>query len=167
MNTIKEAKRQPTEWKKIFANHNSDKGLTFRKHKEVQLSNKKTVQLEVVPGLGKSPGKGNGNPLQYFCLKNSMDREAWWATVHRVTESRTQLSNFTFFHFGLSPSISSSCQYYQGPSAQLLQKKMKIFGTCSSLLLICTFHYILYYAVEEKKIFPNLHRIPDWVLKLH
>ena len=102
MNTIKEAKRQPTEWKKIFANHNSDKGLTFRKHKEVQLSNKKTVQLEVVPGLGKSPGKGNGNPLQYFCLKNSMDREAWWATVHRVTESRTQLSDFTFFSFFLS-----------------------------------------------------------------
>ena len=41
-----------------------------------------------VPGLGRSPGKGNGNPLQYFCLENSMDREAWWSTVH-VTKSRT------------------------------------------------------------------------------
>ena len=35
-----------------------------------------------VPGLGRSPGEGNGNPLQYSCLENSMDREAWWATVH-------------------------------------------------------------------------------------
>ena len=35
-----------------------------------------------IPGLGRSPGKGNGNPLQYFCLENPMDRGAWWATVH-------------------------------------------------------------------------------------
>ena len=40
-----------------------------------------------IPGLGRSPGEGNGNPLQYSCLKNSMDRGAWWATVHGVTES--------------------------------------------------------------------------------
>ena len=35
-----------------------------------------------IPGSGRSPGEGNGNPLQYFCLQNSMDRGAWWATVH-------------------------------------------------------------------------------------
>ena len=35
-----------------------------------------------IPGLGRFPGGGNGNPLQYFCLGNSMDREAWWAIVH-------------------------------------------------------------------------------------
>ena len=35
----------------------------------------------LIPGLGRSPGVGNGNPLQYSCLKNSMDKEAWWATV--------------------------------------------------------------------------------------
>ena len=45
-------------------------------------------------------GEGNGTPLQYSCLENPMDREAWWATVHGVTKSRTQLSDFTFtFHF--------------------------------------------------------------------
>ena len=40
-----------------------------------------------VPGLGRSPGGEHGTPLQYFCLENPMDREAWWATVHRITES--------------------------------------------------------------------------------
>ena len=44
------------------------------------------------PGLGRSPGGGNGNPLQYSCLENPMDRGAWRATVHRVTQSWTQLS---------------------------------------------------------------------------
>ena len=42
----------------------------------------------LIPGLKKSPGEGNDNPLQYSCLENSMDREAWWATVHGVTKSR-------------------------------------------------------------------------------
>ena len=39
----------------------------------------------LLPGLEDSPGEGNGNPLQYSCLENLMDREAWWATVHGVT----------------------------------------------------------------------------------
>ena len=38
------------------------------------------------PGLGRSPGEGNGNPLQYSCLEDSMDRGAWWATVHGVAK---------------------------------------------------------------------------------
>ena len=45
------------------------------------------------PGWGRSPGEGNGNPLQYSCLKNPKDRGAWWAMVHRVAKSQTQLSN--------------------------------------------------------------------------
>ena len=50
-------------------------------------------------GLGRSPGEGNGNPLQYFCLENPMDGGAWRATVHGVAKSRTRLSNFTFMHW--------------------------------------------------------------------
>ena len=50
-------------------------------------------ELCLIPGLGRSPGEGNGNPLQYFCLGNSMDRGAWQATVHRVRNSQTQLSD--------------------------------------------------------------------------
>ena len=50
-----------------------------------------------IPGSGRSPGEGNTNPLQYSCLENPMDGEAWLATVHGVTKSWTRLSNFTFF----------------------------------------------------------------------
>ena len=46
-----------------------------------------------IPGLGRSPGVGNGNPLQYSCLENSMDRGAWQATVCGVTKSQTSLSD--------------------------------------------------------------------------
>ena len=42
-----------------------------------------------IPGLGRSPGEGNGNPLQYSCLENPMDAGAWLATVHGVAKSRT------------------------------------------------------------------------------
>ena len=41
-----------------------------------------------IPGLGTSPGEGNGNPLQDYCLENPMDRGAWYATIHRVAKSR-------------------------------------------------------------------------------
>ena len=44
-----------------------------------------------IPGSGRSPGEGNGNPFQYSYLENPMDRGAWWATVHGVTKSQTQL----------------------------------------------------------------------------
>ena len=44
-----------------------------------------------IPGSGRSPGGGNGNPLQYSSLENPMDRGAWWATVHGVTKNRTLL----------------------------------------------------------------------------
>ena len=50
----------------------------------------------LIPESGRSPGEGNGNPLQYSCLENPMDRGAWQATVHRVPKSRTQLSDFTY-----------------------------------------------------------------------
>ena len=49
--------------------------------------------LGSIPGLGRSPGGGHGNPLQYSCLENPMDRGAWWPIVHGVTKSWTQLND--------------------------------------------------------------------------
>ena len=46
--------------------------------------------LGLTPGSGRSPGGGHGNPLQYSCLENPVDREAWWATVHGVAKSQTE-----------------------------------------------------------------------------
>ena len=56
-----------------------------------------------IPGLGRSPGEGNGNPLQYSCLETPMDRGAWWATVRRITKSQTRLSMRALVNCSESP----------------------------------------------------------------
>ena len=48
-----------------------------------------------IPGSGRSPGGGNGNPLQFSCLENPIDRGAWWAAIQGVTKSQTRLSMHT------------------------------------------------------------------------
>ena len=75
--------------------------------------------LGSIPGSGRSPGGGDGNPLQYSCLENPMGRGAWQATVHGVTKSWTRLSNFIFF---LSPVKGDACHTFNqdlGDSAPL------------------------------------------------
>ena len=52
--------------------------------------------LGSIPELGRSPAEGNGNPLQYYCLENPMDRGACYATIHGVTKSWTSLNVFTY-----------------------------------------------------------------------
>ena len=64
------------------------------------------VQETCVQSLGRSPGEDNGYPLQYSCLENSMDRGAWWATVHGVAKSQTQLSDLI-----INWSIHFKCMY--------------------------------------------------------
>ena len=59
------------------------------------VKNLPSVQETQVPGSGGSPRGGNGNSLQYFCLENPVDRGAWWATIHGVTKSQTQLGNLS------------------------------------------------------------------------
>ena len=49
-----------------------------------------------ISGSGRSPGEGRDNPLQYFCLENPMDKEAWWTTVHGVSQSQTQLKQLSY-----------------------------------------------------------------------
>ena len=65
--------------------------IGFRGSSDGKNSARNAGDLGLIPDSGISPGEGNGNPLQYSCLENSMDRGAWQATVHRVTKSQTQL----------------------------------------------------------------------------
>ena len=58
--------------------------------------------VDSVPGSGRSPGGGHGNPLQYSCLEKSMDREAWRATVHGVTKTQTRLKQLNTHALGLA-----------------------------------------------------------------
>ena len=66
----------------------------------------------LIPGLGRRPGQGNGNPLQYSCLENSMDGGAWWATVSGVAKSWTRLSNFTSLHLMLIAAMKLKDAYF-------------------------------------------------------
>ena len=59
-----------------------------------------------VPGWGRSPGEGHGNPFQQSCLKNPKDRGAWWATVHRVAKSQTRLKRLSI-HTHVVPNIDA------------------------------------------------------------
>ena len=70
-------------------------GKRFYGGSDSKVSAHNAGDLGLIPGLGRSPGEGNGNPLQYSCLENSKDGGAWWAKVHGVAKSRTQLSDFT------------------------------------------------------------------------
>ena len=73
----------------------TDKG--FPGGSEVKAAACNAGDLGSIPGLGRSPGEGNGNPLQYSCLENLIDGGAWWATVHEVAKSRPRLSDFTSY----------------------------------------------------------------------
>ena len=80
----------------IFIYHILQFTQDFPGGSEVKVSACSVGYLGSIPGSGRSPGEGNGNPLQYSCLENPMDGGAWWATVHGVAKSRTRLSDLTF-----------------------------------------------------------------------
>ena len=83
----------------LFLSH-----LRFQKASQVGLVVKRLTanardirDVGLIPGRGKSPGEGHGNPLQYSCLENPMDRGAWQATVHGVTKGQTRLKQLDLF----------------------------------------------------------------------
>ena len=108
----------PAVWAGHQAEHFCSKGFTFLWGSQLGAA---TLQLglrcwlrwqrislqcrrqRLIPELGRSPGEENGNPLQYSCLENPMDRGIWQATVHSVSKSRTQLKRLTLSHF--SPTV--------------------------------------------------------------
>ena len=81
-----------------------------------------------IPGLGKSPGGEHGNPLQYSCLENPMDRGTWWATVHGVAKSQTRLKQLS-----THPCSSlSGVWYLQDPSSPAgPEQKPHLLGAAS------------------------------------
>ena len=85
-----------------------------------------------IPGLGRPPGEGNGNPLQYSSLENSMDWGAWWATVYGVTKSQTRLSNFT------------SLTMYNNSYALLLATFLQFFSSLNFSLPLFYVLFLLY-----------------------
>ena len=99
------------------------------------------VNLGSIPGLGRSLGEGNGYPLQYSCLENSMDIGAWQATVHGVTKSQTRLSDFHFH------------RYKTWEKTIYILKKIKSYNVKSAHI----FHYLLYIL----RWFGNLHHPPE------
>ena len=85
----------------------------------------------LISGWGRSPGEGNGNPLQYSCLENSMDGGAWEATVHGVAKSGTRLSDFTFTFSCLSLKAfhGSQVPLRQCPNSRTWCTGFTIFGS--------------------------------------
>ena len=79
-----------------------------------------------IPGSGRSPGEGNGHPLQDSLLGNPMDRGAWWATVHGVTRSWTRLSDS---HFDFQ------CEVYEGEGHLMTGTVLGVPGTCTGWLV--------------------------------
>ena len=82
------------QWREFCKSQSIDESKVFLGGSDGKASVCNEGDLGSIPGSGRSPGEGNGNPLQYSCLENSMDGGGWWATVHRVAKSRTQLSDF-------------------------------------------------------------------------
>ena len=82
------------DWYRCIITTNTYKGLYNAKSFPSESDSKESAcnsgDSGSIPGLGRSPGEGNDYPLPYSCLKNPMDRGAWWAIVHGVTKSRTQ-----------------------------------------------------------------------------
>jgi len=96
-----------------------------------------------IPGLGWSPGRRHGNPLQYSCLENSMGRRTWQATVHRVTKNWTLLKL-------LSTHISHQLTFF--PSFQLYEKHPAMILFWILLILVTVVIYSLFYVFPSFKI---------------
>ena len=90
-----------------------------------------------IPDLGRCPGEGNGNLLQYSCLRSSMDRGTWWATVHEVAKSRTWLSDWmtTTKHVSFSKSITHTTYWMHFWNPVLKLPRIQYLFTTSTALI--------------------------------
>ena len=103
--------------------------LGFPGDTEVKASAPNAGDPGSIPGSGRSPGEGNGNPLQCSCLENLMDGGAWWATVHGVAKSQTRLSDFTSLQWFFSIKISVQTIYLLTFLLEVVEYKLQGSGT--------------------------------------
>ena len=114
----------------------------------------------LIPGSGRSPGGRNGNPLQYSCLENPMDRGGWRATVHGATRSQTWLSDFARMHTSLFGMIHSN-QCLVSPTGSVrrcislrLSYRQYLFKTLHQTRRKC---WVFYLFFLRKKFLPEVH----------
>ena len=103
---------------------------------------KRLKRWESIPGLGRSSGGGLSNPIQYSCLGNPMDREAWWATVHRITNSWTRLKRLRWHGMATLQGASLPVPFFQW---HLLTLSL-CAAFCSFLKHFKHFHYYVSYG---------------------
>ena len=112
--------------------------------------------LGSIPGLGRSPGEGNGYPLQYSCLENSMDRGTWQAIVHGVAKSRTWLNDFHSTH--LSEWISTRRQKISaGEGMEKMEPSCTVDGIVNR-----NSHYGKHYGDSSKNLKKDCHMIQQF-----
>ena len=104
-----------------------------------------------VPGSGRPPGEGNGNPLQYSCLENPMDGGVWWATVHGVAKSWTRMSDFTLLHFNVLMVFKAVAieEIKQGECRERRGLGTSLFFVQVSFLLLVTLHTLFWYLLKQ------------------
>ena len=116
-----------------------------------------------VPGLGRSPGEGNGNPLQYSCLENPMNREAWQAIVHGVAKSQTQQKLFSMAWHICSYVSSSPCHLLSMPLSSFpfsIPIFWEVFYTPSSSSNSWPYSFCDYDLYAEENLWCTTHNWP-------
>ena len=130
----------------------------------------------LIPEWGRSPGKRNGNPVQYSCLENPMDREAWQATLHGVTKSRTQLKCLsTYVHFmtqlwNIGQGLFPLCPWYKTAPENLQIIKM---NRCvkTDILRHCSRKQKRLWDLLERDLqqlcsYPLIHKYPKKIISI-
>ena len=106
----------------------------------------------LIPGFRRSPGGGNGNPLQYSCLENSMDRGAWCATVHGVRKSQAWPSTHAHTHTHTHTHMSGSLLGDLHVSSRVLLELTLVPSVCQAPFTDCSFRFLnnLFYKQKSK-----------------
>ena len=105
---------------------------------------------DLIPGPGRSPGEGNGNPRQYSCLGNATDRGAWWATVHGVAKSRTWPNDWAW-------RLSTRHLYTKRNRGTRYQR-----DTCIQQLTVPFLHTVEYFKIILRTMFENYPHVCIW-----